>query len=329
MLFTAVLTGALAVPLGVLSFRTYQRHTNTLRSEEKTDMENRSYLLLLTAAVILFVKLLSWPFFYVTLQSYVPDIRGAMCIFGVTQFNPSLSGAVQIFKPAVFFLIGGWLLLNQLDKKTETSPLFRKKFAFLSVVSVMALADSTIDVIYFTGLNPQSSVACCTTYFDLPERLTSVLPAYVAGAEYERYMLPSYYFLNVSLSVFMAASNYVMKKNPSDKYRIRFITAAAIIAVLTAIVTVFVMFEVIAPGLMKLPHHHCIYCMWQYVPDSVVMTAFFIVGIFCPGWALLLNLTGKHHETETALREFTGSLYFAGIVCLSASLIMVTIHLLL
>lgn len=326
-LFAAALTGAISIPLGIMSFRIFQKWGKTLSAEERTNIENKSYLLLLTAAVILSTKLLSWPFFYVTLQSYVPSIRGAMCIFGVTQFNPSMSSALQIFKPLVFFLTGGWLLLNQLDRKSETAPLFRRKFLFLSVVSVMAFADSAGEVIYFTSMNTETSVACCTTFFDLPERMTAVLPISILGKAYEKYMLPSYYTMNISLMALMGASYLRLKSNkpllPGTTI------AGAVLAVLTAVLTVFAMFEVIAPELMGLPYHHCVYCMWQYVPDSVLLTALFILGVFLPCWAFLLNVMGRHSETDAALKGYIMNLYFFGAVSTGASLLMVTIHLML
>lgn len=329
-LFAAALTGALAIPLGLMSFRTYQRWGKSLRAEERTDIENRSYLLLLTATVILSIKLLSWPFYYITLQSYVPDIRGAMCIFGVTQLDSSLSSALQLFKPAVFFMIGGWLLLNQLDRKTESSPLFGRKFMFLSVVSVMVLADSAGDFIYFTSLDQGTSVACCTTFFDLPERVTALLPLSILGREYEKYMFPAYYVSNMALIVFMGLS-YQRYRNilQIKKITMRTAIAGAVLAALTAAITVFAMFEVVAPRLMKLPYHHCIYCMWQYVPDSILITAFFIAGVFLPCWALLLTIFGRHRETDATLKIYIMNLYFFGTVSSGVSLLMVTIHLML
>ena len=69
MLFIAILTGILAVPLGFFSFSIYKKWGSQLYDEEKNAIVNRAYLLLLMAVVILFIKLLSWPFFYATLKA--------------------------------------------------------------------------------------------------------------------------------------------------------------------------------------------------------------------------------------------------------------------
>ncbi|MBI4686871.1 MAG: hypothetical protein HY756_03700 [Nitrospirae bacterium] len=325
MLFIALLTAVLTVPLGIFSLKISRRWRSANLTEEKAEIVDRSYLLLLMAVVILLVKLLSWPFFYVTLQSYVPHVRGAMCIFGVTQFNPSMSSFVQIFKPVVFFLIGGWLILNHLDKKTETSPLFSRKFLFLFFVSIAVFADSVVDLIYFTGIDTGETVACCTTFFDLPERVTAVLPTSILGREYERYLLASYYTFNVLALAFMGVSYRKLRSSPA----LSITAAGAALTIINAVVTVFAMFEIIAPKAMGLPYHHCIYCMWQYVPDTALMTAFFIIGTFSPMWAFLLNVMGMDKEAEGELKRYVTNLYFLGIVGLATSLIMATIHLVL
>jgi hypothetical protein len=330
--FIALLTGILALILAAFSFRIYQRWGKSLSDQEKSTIENRSYLLLLIAVVILSVKLLSWPLFYVTLQSYIPNIQGAMCIFGVTQAQPHLSSIAQIFKPVVFFFIGGWLLLNALDRTTERAPLFKRKFLFLSFVSFMVLGDSVSDFVFLTSFSTEADIACCTTFFDLPERTTAMLPISILGKDYERYMLPLYYLSNISLFTFTAIS--YIRLSPGRLFRYTIMNSnvlcpmitGAVLSLLNAAITVIALFEVIAPKIMELPYHHCIYCMWQYVPDSIVMTGLFIIGTFSLNWALLLYITGKHKETVNRMKEYIRNLYFLGLIGIGVSMVMVTIH---
>lgn len=323
MLFIAILTGILAVPLGILSFRTYKKWDSVFYDEERTALVNRSYLLLLMAIVILFVKLLSWPFFYVTLHSYVANIHGAMCIYGVTMLQPNLTGIVQVLKPLVFFSIGAWLLLNRLDRATETSPLFRRKFLFLSIVSIMIILDSAGDLIYLTGFDVKTFVSCCTTYFDLPERPTAVITESLLGEGYDRYMLPLYYSSNILLIFFLGAAYPYLSAGS-----LRLTATGVVLAALNTAITVLVMFEFIAPKIMNMPLHHCIYCMWQYSPCSVFMTAFFILGMFSCGWAFVLQAAGSHKETDTILKGYLKNLYLFACLSTGISLLMVTIYLL-
>ena len=48
--------------------------------------------LFLFASIVLALRLCSYPLFYGALQSFVKDIDGAMCIYGVTQILPDLCG---------------------------------------------------------------------------------------------------------------------------------------------------------------------------------------------------------------------------------------------
>ena len=330
-LFTAVVTGILALVLAVSSLREYRRFHLVSTGDERTAAENRSYLLFLTAAVILIVKLLSWPFFYVTLQSYVPHIQGAMCIFGVLQVNADFSNVLQIFKPVMFFLVGGWLILNKLDTTTETAPLFGRKLLFLSLVSAVALVDSAGDVIYFTSFEGEADVTCCTLFFDLPERSTAMLPMSFLGEDYERYLLPLYYLSNLFFIIFMVIG-YVRFSParfiplPVNLQTLSLLGAGAGLSLINAIISLFALFEVIAPKIMALPYHHCIYCMWQYAPNSIVITALSIIGTFSVNWAFFLYAAGRHRETVPYMRKYVLNLYFMGITTMAASVAMVTIH---
>ncbi|MEK6673610.1 MAG: hypothetical protein AABY42_09080 [Nitrospirota bacterium] len=329
MLFMAVLTAAISLPICCLSYMAYRKGRNPLSDHERTEIEDRSYLLMLVAVVVLFLKLLNWPFFYVTLQSYIPNIQGAMCIFGVTQAQPLMSGLAQIMKPVVFFSIGGWLFLNRLDRMTETSPLFARKFLLLGVVSIIILIDSVLDIAFFTGFDIKTFVSCCTTYFDLPERPASAIPVSLFGSGYERYLLPLYYASNAVFILSQAIAYRMTRPLKRDKGITAPLTAGAVIAVLNAIIGVIVMFEVIAPKVMSIPLHHCIYCMWQYEPHSIIMTALFIIGTFSPGWALTLYLTGRHDETMLFLERHLRLLSVTAIACTGASVAIATLYMIL
>ncbi len=324
MLLIAILTGLLAMILGPLSFRVYQRWDGDLSGEERTAEENRSYLLLLIAIVILYIRLLTSPLFYATLQSYLPSVQGAMCIFGVTQLHPTLSGVAQVLKPLVLLLIGGWLLLNRLDRTSETVPFFRRKFLYLALISPVVLADSVVDLFIFTGFRVETDVTCCTGFFDLPGRATALLSVSLLGPGYASYMMPLYYVSGISLLSCMILS-YLFSRRRSFTVgiaRTRFLVLSGtnvLLSIVNAVVTVLTLFEVIAPRVMKLPNHHCIYCLWQSAPLSIPATALFAMGTMAPIWAFLLYTMGRHEETIQPLQTDLKKLYLLGICCIAAS----------
>ena len=47
------------------------------------------HLATLVAVVCLVLLVIGWPLFYAMLDSFVPEIPGAMCIYGVTRVMPS------------------------------------------------------------------------------------------------------------------------------------------------------------------------------------------------------------------------------------------------
>jgi hypothetical protein len=80
--------------------------------------------------------------------------------------------------------------------------------------------------------------------------------------------------------------------------------------------------------MMHLPFHHCLYCLWQYVPDSIVMYLFFILGTFSVGWGFTTSLFGRQGEAADLLPVHLRKIYSFAFLFLLASLIMLIIHLL-
>jgi hypothetical protein len=97
---------------------------------------------------------------------------------------------------------------------------------------------------------------------------------------------------------------------------------------LNAILFLLSQIEVFAPAMMHLPFHHCLYCLWQYVPDSILLFAFFSLGTFSVGWGFTTDLFGRHGETADLLPIYLRKIYSFAFFFLSASLIMLVIHLL-
>jgi hypothetical protein len=319
-LFSTILIGGLSLFLVAISLRVClsPRKKETLPEH----LHERGYLLLHMAHVILVAEAFTLPLFYITLQSFVPYIQGAMCIFGVTQAQGTLSGIVQISKIFLFFLIGWWLLIDRLDNKTERSPLFRRKTLFLFFVSIFMVLDSVLQIYYIMGFDVEVDVACCTTVFDLAERKTSVISSSLLGENYQSELFFLYYLSNLLLLVLLWV-NY--RRAYKQKSLPLLLIITSVFAVVNAFVTIIAYFEVISPEVMDIPGHHCIYCMWQYSPLSVVFTFLFVMGTFMPGWALLLYLSGRHEETHLPLASFIKRLTLSGIVFIGTALVLQTI----
>lgn len=291
--------------------------------------EKRLDHLFLFASIVLAFRLCSYPLFYGVLQSFVKDIDGAMCIYGVTQVLPGLCGFLEIIKPIIFFLIGGWLLLHLLTIQSKTRLLVLKKLIFLLVITVAIFIDSMGDLFFFLNMNSDTTVRCCTTALDSSFRISLIGCRYLLGQYYEKPLLFIYYLSNLLL---LGIAGYVLlekKLEVKEIKRKRFLRLVFIVGLINFFLTGLAMFEIIAPRLMKLPYHHCLYCLLQYVPDSFLIIGFFMLGTFGFGWAFGLEIVTTDKETSGNLSGFLNRLYQFSFLGLSLSLLMVTFHLLL
>lgn len=320
-LFIAAVSLILGIFQTGVSIYLYKNWKTVKTGEQKTKLEDFAYLVLLIASVVLMVRLLSWPLFYATLNSYVPEIQGAMCVAGVAQIQAGMARILQTVKPLVFFVVGGWLLLNMLDRSTKTGPLMEKKFLLLSLVSLFVIGDSLGEIAYLFKVKATSSVACCTTIFDVPSRSSALIPKSILGEGYGGMMIPLYYTSNlvvigvVGLLLWIGSTSVVA------------LSVAFLLALLNVFLTGICGIEKIAPVLMELPFHHCLYCFPRNVPDGAIIMALFVVGTFSSGWALTLRVLGRSPETEETLQKYIKNLLWLAFVGLLSSLAMVSVHL--
>lgn len=319
-----ILVGWAGILALTLAIRWHSASTPAVRLE----VENRSHLVLLVAVVLLGIRLLNWPLFYATLQSFVPDIDGAMCIFGVTQVKRTLTGVSELFKPVSFFLVGAWLLLHLLDQKTQTSPLMGRKLLFLSFTGAVVVSESILDILLMFQIAPGALVSCCTTVTDILERPTRLVPQAALGPHYGSILGKGYYLSNIVLMILLVVIMVRMKPRFSPGRQRPVAGLLFLFALLNAFLFVLAQIEVHSPRIMGLPFHHCVYCLWQYVPDTIVMYLLFVLGTSCVGWAFILDLCGRTGETLSVLPTFMRTLYGFSVFCLAASLVMNTVHLL-
>lgn len=320
-LFIAAISLILGIFQAGVSVFLYKNWGMAGTGEERTKLEDFAYLVLLIASVILMVRLLSWPLFYATLNSYVPEVQGAMCVAGVTQLKAGMARLLQTVKPLVFFAVGGWLLLNMLDRTTKTSPLMKRKFLLLSLVSLLVIGDSLGEMVFLFKVKPTASVACCTTIFDVPTRSSAMIPKSIFGEGYGSLMIPIYYASNAVVIGFISVLLW------TGSTGIVALLAVFLLALLNVPVTGIGALEKIAPTLMELPYHHCLYCFPRNVPDGAIIIALFVLGTFSAGWALMLKLLGRSSETGETLNKYIKNLLWLAFVGLLSSMVMVSVHL--
>lgn len=102
-----------------------------------------------------------------------------------------------------------------------------------------------------------------------------------------------------------------------------------LLGLINASITVISTFEGIAPRVMKLPGHHCLYCMWQYAPWSVFFSVVFIIGTFSTLWAVVVQFFKKDKTDKTlseAIDSYTKRFYLIGVGLVGVTMIAVVIQ---
>ena len=314
---------------GILAFIIVLRWKRSQSPSERSSLEDISYLVLLSAIVVLGIRLLNWPLFYACLQSFVPDIEGAMCIFGVTQVKRVLTNISEIIKPISFFLAGAWLIVHQLDQKTKTASLMSTKLIFLVIMSLFIIIESLIDIILMIQISPGKIVSCCTTVTDILNRQTRLVPKVILGPKYSLILGFAFYILTILQIFFLYICLKIISSNNNFRWRLSVLGFMFFFSICNSVLFILSQIEFFAPKIMGLPFHHCLYCLWQYVPDTILMYSLFILGTSAIGWSFFIDLVARSKETIKYVADYICNLYKLAMFCLTACILMNSVHILI
>jgi len=324
MLLVALISTIVGLYGSMLTFKAIVEWKKYPPSGKHMGLEKRANRVISLALPVLVLRFLSYPLFYATLQSFIKNIEGAMCIHGVTQVLPYLCRVQEIIKPLIFFFLGQWLILHFLTRKSRTTKsLTFRKLKFLLGVSIGIVAESVGDMVFFLNINSHIPVTCWTLKIDSPDRISALLSRYLWGHQYEEHLLLFYYLSNLFL---LGMVGYFLGKRRLAIRR-RSVGLVFSVSLINLFLTVLAVLEVIGPRLMNLPYHHCPYCLLQYVPDSSLMIGLFILGTYSIGWVFGLEMITRDKETPRNLPGYLDRLYRFSFCCLGLSLVMVSIHL--
>jgi hypothetical protein len=281
--------------------------------DERARAENCIHLSLLLLFTAFLLRLATWPLFYILLQSLIPVVPGAMCIYGTTQVMPAFTAFLQVLKPAAFFLVGGFLLFYKLDLSLKNRPLVNESIRMLVVASAVSAADAVAEIIFILLFSPPgAAVSCCTVVADLVLPAKPLTPLPLFGSSGRDALIAGYHGFNLGLAGFLGL--LIRKKNSKRAW----VIFAAVAALINAIITYGAFKDYWGPRLMSLPDHHCLYCLLQYEPVSIAILGLFILGTFCAVWPLWLRHTAADAAKER-LASLNRILYKWAVVFLLAS----------
>jgi hypothetical protein len=325
LLFVDAISLLLIIGAGASALYLYRQAKRSESIDERWRAKDRLHLPFLLLSTAFFIRLAAWPLFYILLHSLIPLVPGAMCIFGVTRVMPKFVAFLQVMKPVTFYLAGGWLILYLLDLSFKTRPLMHKAVRFLTVVSVLAMVDGIAEIFFIlTFVPPGVAVSCCTAVADIAMPRSPLRPDVLFGAQYHHVLMAGYHLFNLGLIVFLGLLLRRIFRGPISR---SLPALAAAIASVNAAIAYGAFRERIGPRLLDLPDHHCLYCLFQYRPVSIILLGFFLMGSFFAIWPLLLSILGKPGIEEELSSNLVRKLIKYAIACLAASWIATVVML--
>jgi hypothetical protein len=127
-------------------------------------LENEIWLTSTLVEYALGVQIISLIVFVLAADYYSQSIVGAMCATGSLLANDFGVPALIVKIGGVFFY-GFWIVLHQLDIRSERYPLVRMKYMYLLLLLPLLLLDLALSILYIAGLHPDIITSCCAVVF--------------------------------------------------------------------------------------------------------------------------------------------------------------------
>jgi hypothetical protein len=240
-------------------------------SDQQYQLEKKVYLSMTLIMLGLYLRLALVPLWFLMLQSLIPSIPGAMCLCGVHLLKTPYSFISTGLKFLVPMAYGYWLVLNALDRKIETQPLMKRKLYSLVPLGALMFAESYCDLRFAFAVRPRL-VDCCSALFD--DSASKLLQ----NMTYSGWgWVIAFFVLALAL---LAASALLLRKPQSGAGVLLWALSPAVLCAF-----VLAVHTRLSPLFLHAEFHHCVFCVWQKLPDMIVATAAVYVGC----WATLIH----------------------------------------
>ncbi len=133
-------------------------------SENQIELEGQTWLSAALVQYSLIIQVISLVLLVLAAEEFADMIAGAMCATGSLLAN-EYGSKILYAKIAGIFLYGFWIVLHQLDIRSEYYPLIQVKYIYLLVLVPLLVLDSYWLVNYLTRLEPDIITSCCGVVF--------------------------------------------------------------------------------------------------------------------------------------------------------------------
>lgn len=318
--------------VAVLLVGTKLLRPETLHGDQQKRAEDRGYLAMALAALLLSLSLAAWPLLYLLLHSYIPQWPGVMCIYGVTQvgrgrhdfgrFLPTIIEVIEWLRPAIVFAVGAWLLVYRQARRGGQGVVSGKVAGALLLVAVLSGIDAGLELSYL--LTPkqvaQASGGCCSLSQTANRGVSGYFTDHVDSA-------PSWLWGSeiaiIGILIIGSAALLLSRSGALSTAGMILLCAATIAGLVLS--TIFLV-DVAAPWLLRLPYHHCVYCLFTEIPESLLAWLALLGGGFCSLWAGVVSLTRGGGQGGSAARPALTRLLGCGFVGCLSFLVMLSLE---
>lgn len=232
-------------------------------------LENEIWLTSTLVECALAVQILSLVVFVLAADYFSNSIAGAMCATGSLLANDFGVPALLVKIGGVFFY-GFWIVLHQIDIRSERYPLVRIKYIYLLLVFPLLILDIVLVMIYIGGLEPDIITSCCAVVFDdAASGGTNLLSGLTHGASIRL-------FYGTTLVIVLTGVLLICKWRTWMGLLFGSCWAWYFVLALMVITTVF------SPYIYAMPFHKCPFCILkpEYYYIGFLMYSTLFIGAF-------------------------------------------------
>jgi hypothetical protein len=211
-----------------------------------------------------------------------------MCVEGVRRIGtgsrgapgwlPGLVAALDYTKPAAVFVAGAWAVLRRVGGAASV----RRAALAAVLLGMVATLDGAVETAYVSIPKEETPAdsGCCMipTGVDREAGLTAE-----GGSADENPRRLTAAFL--AAATLLGAGAGVSSRLRADA-RLRTTLLAALAAGSLPLAVRFLV-DVVAPTVLRLPYHRCMWCAFAQAPETIVGASAYLLATCCAGWACI------------------------------------------
>lgn len=255
----------ICIPAALTGWRAANKWKMHKTGKVQDHTEKAAYLVIVFLCLGFSIRLFMIPLWFLTLQSLIPHVPGAMCMTGLHLLDIPISIYATILKFFIPLAYIYWLILNSVDRRIESQPFMTKKLRIVVLLAGLMILESFLDIHFLLSVKPKV-VHCCTSIFDASR--FGVIKAIRHGTMVWAFLFYSFFALMIVTFIVRFKSEKIMK----------IISAAS--SIMAMIFFVLMLHTKVSPLVLETPYHQCIFCLWQNAVDITIASGIVILGLW-------------------------------------------------